>query len=403
MKAVMYGAGNIGRGFIGALLAKSGYEVTFVDISLAVVDSLNERRCYPIRIVSSEGHEDIEITGVNAIHGADTSAIAEAIANADILAVSVGANVLTKIVPNILSGLRKRWVLTEAPLNIFICENLMDADKVMEKLISEHLSYDEQSILKKNVGFIETSIGRMVPVQTSNMQDGDPMRVCVERYDFLPIDKDAVKGEIPPIQKLVPFSPFGFYLRRKLYIHNMGHAICAYLGIYTGQSFIYEAMADANIHLIVRKAMNESMIALSSEYNIPMQDILFHIDDLLLRFTNKALADTCARVGGDSARKLAHSDRLIGSALFCEKHGVQPIGIAIGIAGAIYQYLNEQECIQNDENAKRVLRELANLEPQSELASLIVGFYGLYRCGTNPAQLFQAIQNKEKQNMIETV
>ncbi|MCI9383732.1 MAG: mannitol-1-phosphate 5-dehydrogenase, partial [Lachnospiraceae bacterium] len=33
MKAVMYGGGNIGRGFIGMLFSESGYEVTFVDVA----------------------------------------------------------------------------------------------------------------------------------------------------------------------------------------------------------------------------------------------------------------------------------------------------------------------------------------------------------------------------------
>ena len=39
-KAIMYGGGNIGRGFIGALLSRSGYEVTFVDVVDAVVEKV---------------------------------------------------------------------------------------------------------------------------------------------------------------------------------------------------------------------------------------------------------------------------------------------------------------------------------------------------------------------------
>jgi len=403
MKAVMYGAGNIGRGFIGALFAQSGYGVTFVDISQTVVDRLNQDYAYPIRIVSSEGHEDVLITGVDAIHGLDTAAIAAAIADTDILAISVGANVLPRIVPNLLAGIRLRWETTDAPLNILLCENLMDVDQVMAKLLKEHLSPSEQTRFDETVGLIETSIGRMVPVQTEEMQDGNPMRVCVERYDFLPVDKDAFKGDIPAIRRLVPFSPFGFYLRRKLYLHNLGHAICAYLGLYTGQSFIYEAMDNADIHLIAKEAMLESAVALSDEYGIPMQEILRHADDLLLRFTNRALGDTCARVGGDPPRKLAHSDRLIGSARFCLAHGVHPIGIAAGAAGAVYQYLNENERVQSDENAEITLRELSGLEPESELAGMILEFYGLYRRGTNPKQLYEALLTKKKLTMTDIV
>ena len=47
MKAVMYGAGNIGRGFIGALFAQSGYQVSFVDVVEATVQALNRGRAIP--------------------------------------------------------------------------------------------------------------------------------------------------------------------------------------------------------------------------------------------------------------------------------------------------------------------------------------------------------------------
>ena len=69
MKAVMYGGGNIGRGFIGMLFSMSGYEVTFIDVAEPVIEGLNREKKYPVRIVSSEGHEDIEVTNVCAVNG----------------------------------------------------------------------------------------------------------------------------------------------------------------------------------------------------------------------------------------------------------------------------------------------------------------------------------------------
>ena len=42
-QAVMYGGGNIGRGFIGATLSQSGYKVTFIDVAEPVVKALQEK------------------------------------------------------------------------------------------------------------------------------------------------------------------------------------------------------------------------------------------------------------------------------------------------------------------------------------------------------------------------
>ena len=192
----MYGGGNIGRGFIGALFSESGYEVTFIDVVDAVVKELQEKRSYPLRYVTSAGNEDVLVTNVTAVNGNLPEAV-EVIANCDILATAVGARILKFIVPNIVAGIRRRWELGKGPLNIIICENLMDANKIVEGMIKEKLTAEECAKFDETVGLVEASIGRMVPVQTDEMKDGEPLRVCVEHYGFLPVDQAAFKGEIP--------------------------------------------------------------------------------------------------------------------------------------------------------------------------------------------------------------
>ena len=399
MRAVMYGAGNIGRGFIGALFAEAGFAVTFVDVSQELVDKLNAAGEYTVRVISNEGFEDTLITGVNALHSSECDRITEAIANADIMATAVGAGALRHIAPNIAFGLRKRRSITDTPLDILICENLSEANTVLRKLLKEQTPPEEHSALDEHIGLVETSIGRMVPVQTPEMQHGDPLRVCVERYGFLPVDKDAFKCEIPKIGNLVPYSPFGFYKSRKLYLHNMSHAITAYLGLYAGYNFIYEAIDDPYIRLIVKEAMGESMEALCEEYSAPMRDLRLHSDDLIIRFTNRALGDTCARVGNDTVRKLQNSDRLAGAAQLCERHDILPVGIAIGIAGAIHQYLIDTQQPQSDKNAATALAEISGLDEHHTSAQMTLKFYTLYRRGATPKQLYtESEQIKELAN-----
>jgi mannitol-1-phosphate 5-dehydrogenase len=236
------------------------------------------------------------------------------IARCDIMATAVGARILKFIIPNIVAGLRKRWAAGGAPLNIIICENLNDANKIVEGMIKEQLTPEECVRFDAEVGLVEASIGRMVPVQTDEMKDGEPLRVCVEKYGFLPVDKAAFKGAVPDIPGMVPFEPFDFFIKRKLFIHNMGHATTAYLGGLKGVDYIFEAIDDPEIRTLAQNAMLESALALSRRYKVDLAGIQLHITDLLGRFTNAALKDTCARVGGDPARKLSPADRLIGSA-----------------------------------------------------------------------------------------
>lgn len=402
-KAVMYGAGNIGRGFIGALLSQSGYEVSFVDVAMPVVQALQEEKTYPVRYVSNDGYEDVWVKNVTAVDGNDAEAVACAIAECDIMATAVGVRVLKFIVPNIVAGLRKRWAEGRGALNIIICENLMNANHVLEGMLKELLTQEECSLFDQTVGLVEASIGRMVPVQTEEMKDGHMLRVCVEKYGYLPVDKDAFKGAIPGISNLVPYSPFDFYLKRKLYIHNMGHATCAYLGDLLGLTYIYESIDLADVYILVKNAMLESAQALAAQYQAPLKPLMDHIDDLLSRFTNAALGDTCQRVGGDPARKLSPEDRLIGSARLALQQGIVPCHIAVGAAAGVRRYLAENGSEQTLDNAAEVLQTVSGLDAQEKLTKMILSMYQKILDGATVTDLRKEADRLYAQNLQNAI
>jgi len=371
----MYGAGNIGRGFIGQIFAQSGCELTFIELDNALVEALNRECRYPVRIVSESDAKDIWIEGIKAINGANKEAAADAIIEADIIATAVGTRALPHIAAVIAAGLQKKFKQNRKPLNIIICENLIDADTQFAGLIADHLSPEEKIAFDECTGMVRASIGRMVPIQTAEMQDGNPLRVCTESYNVLPVDKNAFKGEIPALLGMIPFDNFDFYIKRKLFIHNMGHGIFAYMGTIRGDTFISESVNNEGIRFLAHNAMKESALALSSKFQISLPDIHSYIDDLLARFSNRALKDTCARVGMDTERKLGSKDRLIGAFRCCIEEHIKPVYISTGIAAALYCCLNEKGIPQSRYAAESALKEISLLEGK-EIENIIL-FYTL--------------------------
>ncbi|MCL1808902.1 MAG: mannitol dehydrogenase [Clostridiales bacterium] len=333
--AVMYGAGNIGRGFIGQLLFESGYHTVFVDVNEEAVAAINERRSYPLCIVAGDSRTDIEIKNVEAVNGHDPDTVAAAISGADLMATAVGAKALPLVAAPIAAGLARRFERGAAALDILICENLKDAERVLRGLILHQLPAHAHKWFFERVGLVETSIGRMVPIQTPEMQCGDPMRICVEAYASLPVDSSAFKAGIPELARIEPFSPFSFYVERKLYIHNMGHALTAYCGDYLGCTYIWQSIETPGVRDVVRAAMVSAADALAQKYGMGRQPLHNHVDDLISRFGNRQLGDTVYRVGRDLVRKLAREDRMVGALRLCENESTDTRGILLGIALAL--------------------------------------------------------------------
>lgn len=321
-KIIIFGAGKIGRSFIGQLFGRSGYMTVFIDVDPVIIEMLNERRCYRV-IIKGEKEEEIIVNNVHAISALDISSVVDAVSTAGIVAVSVGKNALEKVIPVIASGLEKRYNDNpDKPLDIILAENMRSAAGFTRDLLTRNLT--PEFPVDSFVGLIETSIGKMVPIMPLAEAEKDPLMVFAEPYNTLILDGKGFKSPVPDVKGLAPKNNIKAWVDRKAFIHNLGHATAAYYGYFNHPDAIYmhEVLDDEKVLHFTRQAMLQSADILRAEYPVEFtaDDLTGHIDDLLYRFRNKALQDTIFRVGQDLQRKLGADDRFMGSIHLAEKN-----------------------------------------------------------------------------------
>lgn len=339
MKLVQFGAGNIGRSFLGQLFSRAGWEVVFVDVNPGLLERLNERRSYDV-VIKREGRPDERrrIEGVRAVDGRDAAAVAEELASADLAATSVGKAALPKILPVIARGLALRRARRgDVPLDLIIAENARGADELFREVLSAELGPGYP--LEALVGLVETSIGKMVPIMRAADLAEDPLQVFAEEYEDLILDGRGFRGPAPAVPGLHPVADIQAYVDRKLFVHNLGHATAAYLGCRAAPAaeLLADALAIPGVEEGARAAMAEAADALAAEYPAAYgrADLEAHIEDLLFRFKNRALGDTVHRVGRDLYRKLDREDRIVGAMLLCARRGLPMAAIARSYRAAL--------------------------------------------------------------------
>lgn len=373
---VQFGAGNIGRSLAGQLFARAGWQVVFVDADLAVVDALNARHGYTIRVMDKLGPgqpDRIEVGDVSGLAASDEPAVIDAIARADLVGTSVGGLVLPKVLGALARGLERR----SRPVSVLLCENLAGAGRLVRERLRTLLPADFP--LDQRVGLVETSIGKMVPIMPAEVRRRDPLEVWAEAYNQIVADREGFIDTPPDVPGLVLKSSFAAYVDRKLYIHNFGHATAAYLGALRGFTLIRECMEDATVAQATRQAMRLAGDALIGKYpgEFTRDNQHEHIEDLLRRFCNPALGDTVFRVGRDLARKLAPGDRCIGALRLVAGQGGDPSLVCRVIAAALrFAARDEQGNVLADDAAflgcvrqrgvRAVLIEHCGLDPRAD-------------------------------------
>ncbi len=335
--AIQIGAGNIGRGFIGALLEKNGYHVIFSDVNQEIIDKINEDKCYTVHIMDSECYEE-KITNISAYNSNDEALVAR-FSDASIITSAVGLNILKFVAPLIAKGIAHRMDTgNKENLNVIACENAVGGSSQLKAMVYEKLSDAQKAYTDEYIGFPNCSVDRIVPPVTGeNIID-----VVVENYYEWNVERGGFKGSIPEIEGMNLADELMQYIERKLFTLNTGHAIASYLGYIMGHKTVEESINDDYIYNVVKYAMTESGTGLIKKYDMDKEAHAKYIDKIINRFKNKYLNDDVARVGREPIRKLSPADRLVKPMMTAQGFGLPTEYLILGI-GALLNYKNDTD------------------------------------------------------------
>lgn len=305
-KAVHFGAGNIGRGFVGVILNEAGYELVFSDVAAPLIDALNSQETYTVHEVGAEP-KDITITNFRGINSAENpEALAEEIATAEVVTTAVGPTVLKFVAVNIAQGLQKRAELgLPGKVAVMACENAINAtDGLAEEVRKHYPQADEVAI------FANTAVDRIVP----NQAPGQGLDVTVENYYEWAVETGPFQGNIPSISGATWVEDLAPYITRKLFTVNTGHATVAYFGAQAGIEKISDALADPAIRAKVEATLAETKDLIVRKFGFEPEVQQAYVEKILARFANPDLPDTTSRVGRSPLRKISRNERFIGPA-----------------------------------------------------------------------------------------
>lgn len=374
MRSVHFGAGNIGRGFIGQILHEAGYGVTFLDVRDDVVEALKEQGRYDVILADEEGTH-VPVDGVSALHSVrEAEEVTEVLAEADLVTTAVGPSVLPMIAPAIALGLVERARRGRGPVNVIACENMIGGSRSLEEYVMEHVPEEHAQAVKEVAGFPNAAVDRIVPDQTTTGVD-----VLVEPFFEWVVDASEVRGERPDVAGITYVEDLRPYIERKLLTVNTGHSAVAYLGHARGIRTIHDSLADETVREAASKALEETGVLLVREHGFDPEEHGEYRRKVLARFSNPKIPDVVTRVARAPIRKLGRDERFVSPALRLLEMGHESHHLATVIAAVLrYDNPEDEEARELQETVRArgersALALYAGIEEDHPLVDLVAG------------------------------
>ena len=363
MKAVHFGAGNIGRGFIGEILHNNGFDITFVDINETLIDALNDRDSYEIEY-ADDAHQRLTVSGFSGLNnGKEPEAVAEAVAEADIVTTAIGPNILPYIAELIANGVKLRRENGDTrQMDIIACENMIGGTDFLNEKVSAYFDEADRIYVDQYIGFPNAAVDRIVPMQSHE----DPLFVSVEPFSEWVIDQTKVKGTQIKLEGVLYVEDLLPYIERKLFSVNTGHATTAYTGKHYGYETIDQALKDDNVLQQLQAVLAETGALLVEKWGFDQEAHAAYANKIVGRFQNSHISDAITRVARTPIRKLGYDERFIRPIREAKERGLAYDALLETVA-YIFEYSDA-----DDEQSQELQKMLAD-QPLDQVIQTVTG------------------------------
>ena len=371
-----FGAIQAGLFLAEAYLSRNFDRLVVAEVLPEVVSAVRAAGFYTVNIGHADHIEALTVAPVEIYQPgvvADRAALVAAVAAASELATAVpsvdfyartSGETGDSVAAILAAGLRVKAASGGPLAVVYTAENNTRAAHLLQSAVLALIPGPEQAQVMSRVQFLDTIIGKMSGVPDAAglvpIAPGLGRAFLVEAFNRILIDQIARPGMVGArhldpswsdfqrgIEVFVEKADLQPFAQAKLYGHNAGHALAAYLGHKLGFTRIDELADRPDVLRFVSDAMLlESGAPLCRRYaNVdPMfspTGFRAFADDLVVRMINPYVRDTIARVGRDPARKLGWNDRLLGAMRLAAADtvayatGIRPYRYATGAAAAL--------------------------------------------------------------------
>ncbi|KAF2662355.1 mannitol-1-phosphate 5-dehydrogenase [Lophiostoma macrostomum CBS 122681] len=383
-KAVHFGGGNIGRGFVAEFLHESDYEVIFVDVMDDLINKLANTSSYTVTEIGDDGEREFTIDHFRALNSKyDLDKVVHEIATADVVTCAVGPNILKFVADPVAKAIEARTL--DFPLAVIACENAINATTTWKGFIEAKLSEDTLKNISSKARYANSAIDRIVP-----QQDADAgLNVKIEKFyewcvEEKPFEDGGKKPAIKGVHYVDDLEP---YIERKLFTVNTSHATAAYFGHTHKIPYIHEVLQNKELHDHVRAAVKETAQLIVDKHGIDKTEQDAYVESIVKRISNPTLKDNVERVGRAPLRKLSRKERFIGPAAQLAERG-EPVKALLNSVEQAFRFQN----VEGDEESA----ELAKILKENSAEDVVLKVTGLEKDHPLFAQVVPIVEKVQK-------